>query len=402
MRRPTALARLVPLVALAVLLGAAPPAAAAPGDFVPWLQTAHVRPGGGINLWRAPVGSAGLGEPVAPALVATLDTGGFRFDQSRTGSGVFAPVGSPPTPDALISHQQPNGGVLLWVVPVSTGQPEVWADLRGGGWSWADSRQYVGDVDGDRRDDVVSVHRNDWGLGAVGVNVWVHRNTGSGFADPQLWATIMPRDIPGAEHIDRWEPFVDSRFLVGDVNGDRRADLSMTHRANGAARGYGMIHTLWQNTGGSFANSGRWEGARTSQGWSFDASRDLLQEIDGYGRRGLTIVHQQPGDGVLVFHRPFHPENGGGWSGVWLASDLRAGGWSWSGSRQVAADIDSDGREDLLSVHAQVSGGELVWAHTLAGPFEPMGAPVLVGDLRSGGWDFRTSTETVSSPSIWH
>ena len=122
-----------------------------------------------------------------PILVNSLEEGGFRYGESRTASGDFGDVtpADDGSPDWLISHRQLNGGVLVWVVGGGADTtPHIWADLRTGGWSWDNSRQYVGDVDSDGLDDVVGVHSTATVGGLTAANVWVHHNTGAAFAEP--------------------------------------------------------------------------------------------------------------------------------------------------------------------------------------------------------------------------
>ncbi|UZN03685.1 FG-GAP-like repeat-containing protein [Cellulomonas sp. S1-8] len=371
-------------------------ASAAPGPGEPVLDIAHSLPTGGMNLWRLPIAAENptLGQPM---LQATLEAGGFRYDRSRTATGDFGNVTGVDdgSPDQLISHGQPNGGVLLWVVgggPDAT--PRLWADLRGGGWSWESSRQLVGDADGDGYDDVISVHRTDAPTGPA-ANVWVHRGTGAGFQDPALWAVVprtvgpsMPSDfLPG-------EPFVDVRYTVADLNGDGFDDLVATHR--GSRRplaGIAMYYAPWINTGAGFVARAGAGPAPASQGWSYDASRDVAADTNGDGTDELFTIHQQPGDGILVWERWGEALNVHD-----LRSDLRTGGWSYSGSRQVAADVSGDGIDELVSIHDQVGGGLLVWAHGFQrrGNLGALPSDLsVIADLRGGGWDFRASRESV-------
>lgn len=359
----------------------------------PVLDVAHAVPTGGMNLWEVPL----HGRPPTfedPILVTTLEAGGFRYAQSRTFSGNFGDVSGQDdgSPDWLIVHEQPNGGVLFWVVgggPDPT--PHLWADLRSGGWSYANSRQMVGDVDGDGTDDIVSVHRNHTYDGRVWSNIWVHRTNGSGLSsDPELWAQVQPDpyDFTSAASV----PFVDSRYVLGDANGDGRDDLTVVHR--GWAGSMAIAYRTWLSTGTSFPAPTGFTWGDGFEGWSFDNSRDLVADLNGDGRDDLVNVHRQPNGGVLVWARYFGDE----WSAYslpGLKTDLRDGGWSWEGSRQVAADVDGDDDDDIVSIHDQVGGGELVWAHLSDRYTAKQFPPTVIADLRTGGWDFRTSREDV-------
>ncbi len=370
--------QIVVAAAAAAALGAAP--AAAVDDGHPMLDIAHST-AGGLNLWEMSL-AAEDPEFGVPHLVESLTTGGFDYSASRTASGDFGNVSGSDdgTPDWLVPHRQPNGGVLLWVVGGGADTtPRLWADLRTGGWSWADSRQLVADLDGDGLDDVVSVHRHVAGWGATGANIWVHRNTGAGFADPVMWTSIWPSD-----HATK--PFTDIRYLVGDATGDGRADLVTVERSP-----QGVRYRVFRSHGAGFDASSGVIGPR-EQGWSFADSRDLLADLDADGAEDLVTVHAQPGGGLLVWARA-------GGSGFeldetpFLLSDLRGGGWDFAHSRQSAADVDGDGADDLVSLHHQPGGGILAWAHRTgeAG----LEAPVLFSDLRDGGWQYWSSRETV-------
>ncbi|GEK20561.1 FG-GAP-like repeat-containing protein [Cellulomonas xylanilytica] len=382
---------------VATVLAALPTAASAsagPGE--PELDIAHSRPTGGLNLWRLPLAAENptLGQPM---LKASLEAGGFEYGRSRTASGDFGNVTGVDdgSPDWLVSHGQPNGGVLLWVVgggPDST--PRLWADLRGGGWSWENSRQLVGDADGDGYDDVISIHRTDT-AGGPAANVWVHRGTGAGFQDPALWATI-PRAVDEFMASDNLpgEPFVDVRYTVADLNGDGFADLASTHRGGtGLFASEAMYYVAWINTGTGFRTPSVSMSVFKHHGWSFDESRDLSADTDGDGSDSLFTIHQQPGGGILIWERWGLTLN------TWdLRKDLRTGGWSFAGSRQVAADVSGDGIEELVSIHDQVGGGLLVWAHvfTARGNIGALPSELsVIADLRGGGWDFRSSRESV-------
>lgn len=84
-------------------------------------------------------------------------------------------------------HRSANGGVIVWVeINCASGPgdlcfelPERWQTLPG--WSFANSRQYLADTNGDYVDDLVSVHRS----GDGGMYVWRHVSDGSTFLAPE-------------------------------------------------------------------------------------------------------------------------------------------------------------------------------------------------------------------------
>ena len=78
---------------------------------------------------------------------------------------------------------------------------------------------------------------------------------------------------------------------------------------------------------------------------------------------------------------------------VW--QELKTGGWSFAGSRQYLADTNGDGLDDLISVHSQAGGGEIVWRALSTGT--GFGTPQIVANLKTGGWNYLNSREKVAS-----
>jgi hypothetical protein len=96
--------------------------------------------------------------------------------------------------DVITVHAQAGGGLLVWMHrgcgdgwSPCLEAPVIWQDLRTGGWSFAGSRQYLADTNGDGRDDLVTLHSQS---GNPGILVWRHLSTGSGLADPQIVADL--------------------------------------------------------------------------------------------------------------------------------------------------------------------------------------------------------------------
>jgi hypothetical protein len=374
--------------------------ATAAATLVAWpdLGIAHRLPSGGINLWRVPLSQseAGFGQP---RLVKNLDYGGFSYDNSRTLVGDFGPItpSDDGTADHVIWHKQPNGGVLVWGVGGGSGTPQLWQDLRTGGWSWADSIPMVADVTGDGWDDLVAVHsvKNEWGL-TVDANLWVFPNNGYRLSAPQLWGSL--HHAPG-------------RFLMADLDNDDRAELiEVGYSTNWATGNRDLSYMAYPNASAAVRPPGApWEGfamgyynvfqGATSAGWSEANSRQLAGDVDGDGLTDFVTVHAQAGGGVLVWVHRGCVNTGPGYSyctkpaEIW--QDLRSGGWSFAASRQYLADTNNDGLDDLVTVHAQSGNpGELIWRHLSTG--SGFGTPQVISDLRTGGWTYRASREGVA------
>jgi hypothetical protein len=357
--------------------------AASYGVALPDLAIAHRLPSGAMNLWRMPLSQLedGFG---TPQLVKNLDYGGFSYDRSVTVAGDFADItpADDGTADHIIWHAQPDGGVLLWAVGGGGDTtPRLWQDLRTGGWSYANSRPMLGDVNADGWDDLVVQHRN---YGSV-ANIWVFLSDGQQLGAPQLWSTTA-----------RWG--ADFRYLLADVSGDGAADLVMTTMAT-TGIGPSLTYTAaLSNTVSGFNGSFPLFQGHNSAGWSFVNSRQVAGDVTGDGFVDLLTIHAQPNGGVLVWLHQGYLDAGTGQPRtsppvVW--QDLRTGGWSFAGSRQYTADTNGDFIDDLVTVHRQAGNpGELIWRHVSTGT--GLLAPQVIADLRSGGWNYSASREGVA------
>ena len=95
--------------------------------------------------------------------------------------------------DLVTVHRSGSGGLVVWVSAscsaadgdVCWEAPVKWQTL-GSGWSFANSRQYLADTDGDYVDDLISVHRS----GAGGIYVWRHLSDHTVLRAPQQIAAL--------------------------------------------------------------------------------------------------------------------------------------------------------------------------------------------------------------------
>jgi hypothetical protein len=202
------------------------------GDSLDDVVSVHRQTNGGVLVF---VHRNTGGSFAAPVVWQDMRTGGWSFDNSRQ---TLADLDGDGVSDVATSHAQPNGGVLLWA-HLSTGSslrsPALWADLRTGGWSYSNSRQAAGDVDGDGRDDILTSHRQPNG----GVLLWAHLSTGSSFRSPALWQDLRSGG---------WS-YANSKQLLVDTDDNGRADVVTAHR-DASTGGYRIW--LHDSTGASF------------------------------------------------------------------------------------------------------------------------------------------------------
>jgi hypothetical protein len=179
---------------------------------------------------------------------------------------------------------------------------------------WSGFQTFVGDVNGDGRADLI------WNEPAETNRVYV----GLGQNDGTL------QFLPAQDHPEKeWAGF---HVLVGDFNGDGRADLVWNRTQDN-----NRLYLALGQADGTFQFLPPQE--RTEQGWSgFQA---LVGDVNGDGRADLiwneTAEHNRiyvglgQGDGTFQFLPGLdHPEKG------------------WTGFQALAGDVNGDGRADLI------------------------------------------------------
>jgi len=190
------------------------------------------------------------------------------------------------------------------------------------------------DVNGDGNDDLVA-------FGNRGVLVALANGDGT-FAAPQMWADGA---FGYGREAGRWRS-VDHLRRLADVNGDGRADIVGFYDD-------GVWVALSREQ--DFAAASRWSdwfGAGEGSGaWRRDAHIRELADIDGDGLPDLVGFGD---DGVWVARNigtRFEP------AARWLkAFGVSAGGWWLAYHPRVLADVNGDGKDDIVGF-----GADAVW-----------------------------------------
>ncbi|MFH1084554.1 MAG: hypothetical protein V1772_02155 [Chloroflexota bacterium] len=200
------------------------------------------------------------------------------------------------------------------------------------GGDWTSFDQYPrasADVSGDGRADLV-------GFGSAGVLVAL--STGAGYGSPQLWLNNLGASPAGGG----WTSFDKYPRVLGDVNGDGRADAI----GFGEAGAWVALSTgtslqwpqLWlRNFGYSFAGGG-WT--------SFNAYPRAVGDVDGDGKGDLVGFGNAGVWVALSSGASF------GAPQLWLANlgcSPAGGGWtSYDAYPRAVADVNGDGRADAI------------------------------------------------------
>jgi hypothetical protein len=181
--------------------------------------------------------------------------------------------------------------------------------------SGSSEQQFLtGDFNGDGLTDVFQTYRG-WG------SIPVCRSTGSGWSCSNPAATIYNSGN------------LEQRFLTGDFNGDGRTDVFQTYRGWGSIPVCTSTGSGWScsNPAATIYDSGSSEQQFLTGDFNGDGRTDVVQTYRGWGSIPLCL------------------STGSGWS----CSNPPATIFD-SGSREqrfIAADVDGDGRTDIIQVY---------------------------------------------------
>ncbi|WP_103654341.1 FG-GAP-like repeat-containing protein [Agarilytica rhodophyticola] len=218
---------------------------------------------------------------------------------------------SPILTDILDDALYDFGDVNLWVA--SYGQ-------NAGGWRTDRHPRMMADVNGDGYEDIV-------GFGNAGA--YVSLSTGVGFTSPSLWVGSYGYNAGG------WRVEQHPRIMA-DVNGDGLADIV----GFGNAGAYVSL-----STGSNFTAPALWVGSYgyNAGGWRVGLHPREMADVNGDGRADIVGFGNA---GVYV-----SLSTGSGFTNpsLWVGSyGYNAGGWRVDRHPRILADVDNDGRDDIV------------------------------------------------------
>ena len=219
-----------------------------------------------------------------------------------------------------------NDGVYVSTSTGSALRPAArWSTQFGAasGWDVRYHPRALADVNGDGLPDVV-------GFAAGGV--YVALGTGTSFGAMQRWYAGFGSGT-GSTAANSWWVDNSVRF-VADMNGDGRADIAGISSA-------GVYVAL--STGSGFAKAQQWSTAfRGNSGWKVGQHPRTLADVNGDGRPDVVGFAS---DGVYV---AVNTGSGLQTATRWVSGFGNAAGWQVGRHPRTLADVNGDGRADVV------------------------------------------------------
>jgi hypothetical protein len=208
-----------------------------------------------------------------------------------------------------------------------------------GPYNFSSYRFHLADIDGDGRADLF-VTRNEYGKAEVAYRLW----TGGGFGAS---STVIDWSGP---YDYTWHG-----FQFPDIDGDGRADLVITRAEDGRAQ---VDFALFNGSGfGAFQNVFTWDGPYNYTGYSYQ-----FADANGDGKADLFVIRADYYPPTGTAYALLALSTGQSFGAFATIFDWGSGPYDLSAYRFQLADLNGDGRADLVSSRAINGRAEVAYA----------------------------------------
>lgn len=200
-----------------------------------------------------------------------------------------------------------------------------------GGNTWqpaTNDRYFVGDFDGDGKDDVLVFNGTDWIMPYLGLL----RSDGTGLQGVARYDGSLP---------GFWAMKPGDNFFLGDFNGDKKTDAWVFNGTNWVMPYLGLL----KSNGTSLSGVARYDG--TIPGWSMKPKdQHFVGDFDGDGKADLYVYN---GNNWSYRYLGMLKSSGTALSNIRLFTSSLPGWSMTSGDRFWVADFDGDAKADLYA-----------------------------------------------------
>ncbi|MFD9359006.1 hypothetical protein [Streptomyces sp. NPDC060031] len=199
-----------------------------------------------------------------------------------------------------------------------------------------------GDFNGDKRSDMATIVD----YGSCGAALWTHLGTPSSGLNAPFESWKAP--------INSW-CVTSAKYAAGDFNGDGRTDIGALYLyGDGTVR---LLSWLARPDGGLDAGPAGW---LQSSGWDWYRTTLLAGDTDGDHRAELIAIYGYANGRVANFTSRFR--DGTGFEApVKGFEETHPGWWYYDNAKYAAADVNGDGRTDIIGLYVYADGAVRVF-----------------------------------------
>jgi hypothetical protein len=244
--------------------------------------------------------------------------------------------------DDIVGIYDYGGGKMRMWSFISNGSEfsSVYGSNNGcrGCWELSRSQMVAADVNGDGKDDIVGIY--DYGGGKM--RMWSFISDGTDFSS-------VHRSYTGCGGC--WE-LSRAQMLAADVNGDGLDDIvGIYDYGGGLMRMWSFISDGTNFSVASFYTS-------CSSCWQLGRSQMVAADVNGDGKDDIVGAYDYGGGLMRMWN---FVSDGTSFSTVSQSFTACGGCWHLSRSRMVVADVNGDGKDDIVGVYNYGGGLMRMW-----------------------------------------
>lgn len=224
------------------------------------------------------------------------------------------------------------GRTTVWNVTSAAGTGFVngyigWDSGQGGGFALYRTRPVQGDFDADGHADIALFRE---GAGRQ-ISLYLLLSDGNRYnAFPAVWTS-------GASGF----PLSTARVVAGDIDNDGKADI-VVQNAGTNNNWQALVFTAKSG----FKTPTVWTTAAAGNNWA--QSTPLIADVDGDGKADLLSVRSAGSCQTAV---DLYPSTGTSFGAVTAIYNSGAGNYCWEKNKPVVADVNGDGKDDIVSLY---------------------------------------------------
>ncbi|WP_328365139.1 FG-GAP-like repeat-containing protein [Streptomyces sp. NBC_00445] len=288
----------------------------------------HVLPGTAAGGFKAP--------DEEPAWASTR--AGYDYTRSKWAAGDFNGDGRA---DVAGFYGNTDGSITVWsflATAEGTFEETKALTIPKGSWDWDRTTLLAGDINGDKRADLVAFY--DEGSGTTSAHRFLSKADGTFNAPANVWTSNA-----GSWH------YGSAKYAIGDTDGDGKDDLIGFY---GYSTGAVALMTFPATTGGAIGKPVKSWNVEPGN-WEFERVELTSGDYNGDGRADAAAMYGED-EGVTGL-RTFPAKADGGFGDPLSSWRSNAGSWHVGNSgTPLSGDTDGDGREDIAVMYNYANG----------------------------------------------